>query len=94
MFSFKSHYRLVQNVLPHTPKFVTTTRKENCSELKIEQLQRISEKFITQAKVNERKTQTGRSYDRKSFVSFITACQVEENILLLTKAFRFPDAKK
>ena len=68
MFPFKSHYRLVQNVLPHTPKFVTTTRKENCSELKIEQLQRISEKFITQAKVNERKTQTGRSYDRKSFV--------------------------
>ena len=50
MFLFKSHYRLVQNVLPHTPKFVTTIKKENCSELKIEQLQRISEKFITQAK--------------------------------------------
>ena len=50
MFLFKSHYRLVQNVWLHTPKFVTIIRKENGWELKIEQLQRISEKFIAQAK--------------------------------------------
>ena len=50
MFLFKSHYRLVQNVWLHTPKFVTTIRKENGWELKIEQRQRISEKFIAQAK--------------------------------------------